>query len=391
MASTTLSTSQHSAAERGAALVVNPVATRHERRAFLELPWAIYRGNSAWMPPLRQNQKELAGFARHPFHAENQMQTFVAWRGGEPVGRIAAIVNQSHLRQHADERGFFGFFESIDDLAVARGLFDAAADWLRGRGMKRVRGPANPSLNYEVGLLVDGFDKPPSFMMTYNPPYYARLIEAYGFQKSQDMFAFFGTVDMLDRLDKKLAFVAEESQSRFAVSVRPMDRSRFVAEIEMFLNIYNQSLVGTWGFAPLSQGEVHHMAQSLKYLIIPELAIVAEAEGKPIGAVFCLPDYNPRIKASNGRLFPLGFLRLLSPWPRFRRLRVISANVLPEYQRWGVGLVLVKALIPKFMESGMVEGEFSWVLESNHLSRKTLERGGALLEKTYRIYDRDLT
>ena len=157
----------------------------------------------------------------------------------------------------------------------------------------------------------------------------------------------------------------------------------------MFLRIYNSSLGGTWGFVPLSDGEVKHMAASLKHLIVPELAMVAEVGGKPIGTVFCLLDYNPRIKAINGRLFPFGFARLLWNKKGIKRMRAISTNVVPEYQAWGVGLVLMGALVPQVLAWDMKEVEFSWVLESNHLSKRTLERGGAVVTKKYRIYQDD--
>ncbi len=368
-------------------VVVKAVGSRRERKQFLELPWSLYRGDPNWIPPLRQNQKELVGFARHPFHGAAEMQTFLAYLDGQPCGRVAAILNHAHNRQHQEQRGFFGFFESIDNQQVASGLFDTVHRWFADRGIHELRGPVNPSLNYEIGLLVDGFHVPPTFMMTYNHPYYARLIETYGFRKVQDLFAYWGTVDMLDGLDKKLRFVAEESQARFNIQVRPIDKSRFQKEIEMFLSIYNASLGGTWGFVPLSSAEISHMCKHLKQLIIPDLAMIATVDSQPIGAVFGIPDYNPRIKQIDGRLFPFGFLKLLSRRQPFKRFRVISANVLPEYQRWGVGLVLMKSLIPEVLKSGLKEAEFSWVLESNHLSRRSLERGGALLEKTYRLYD----
>jgi GNAT superfamily N-acetyltransferase len=157
----------------------------------------------------------------------------------------------------------------------------------------------------------------------------------------------------------------------------------------MFLEIYNSSLGGTWGFVPLTPGEVKHMAASLKHLIVPELALVAEVEGKPIGTVFCLLDYNPRIKAIDGRLFPFGFLRLLWNKKAIKRLRAISTNVVPEYQAWGIGLVLMSGLYERFIKWGLEEVEFSWVLESNYLSRRTLERGGAIVTKKYRMYQDD--
>jgi GNAT superfamily N-acetyltransferase len=158
----------------------------------------------------------------------------------------------------------------------------------------------------------------------------------------------------------------------------------------MFLDIYNRSLTGTWGFVPMSEAEVDHMAAGLKYLIVPELTVCAEVEGKAIGAVFGLLDYNPRIKQIDGRLLPFGFWRLLRNKRGLHRMRLISTNVVPEYQKWGVGMVLVAGLLPHAIEWGIKEAEFSWVLESNHLSYATLKRGGAKITKTYRIYDADI-
>ncbi|HTU26908.1 MAG TPA: N-acetyltransferase [Pirellulales bacterium] len=389
-AATRLSTAGAAPASNASApldFVVKPVETRRERKAFLELPWQLYRDDPNWIPPLRLNQKELVGYAHHPFYDDAKGQTFLALSGGRAIGRIEAIENPVHNRFHQERRGFFGFFESIDNQQVASALFDAARNWLAARDIHQMRGPVNPSLNYECGLLVDGFQIPPTFMMTYNHPYYGRLIENYGFRKAQDLFAFWAPIDLIPRLDAKLLFVAQEAASRLSLEMRPMDKSRFRQEIEMFLDLYNQSLGGTWGFVPLSKREIDHMSASLKHLIIPELAMVASVAGKPIGAVFAIPDYNPRIKQIDGRLFPFGFLKLISKKRNFRRFRVISANVIPEYQRWGVGLVLLRSLIPKILESNFQDAEFSWVLESNHLSRRSLEKGGAVAEKTYRIYD----
>ncbi len=368
---------------------VRPVESRAEQNRFIRLPWRIYRDDPCWMPPLVMAQEELLGFRTHPFYEKSRSQSFLASRGDTDVGRITAIVNAGHIERYHEQRGFFGFFECDDDPAAARALFGAARDWLHAEGMTSIRGPANPSLNYECGLLIEGFDTPPFFMMTHNRPYYAGLVEENGFHKVEDLFAFWGRMSMLESIDQKLGVMVEGVKERFGVTVRPLDRSRFAEEVRMFLEIYNSSLAGTWGFVPLSPGEVDHMAASLKHLIVPELALVAEAEGKPIGTVFCLLDYNPRIKAINGRLFPLGFLKLLWNKRGIKRMRAISTNVIPEYQTWGVGLVLHAALVPRLYDWGMDEVEFSWVLESNHLSRRTLERGGALVTKKYRLYQDD--
>jgi GNAT superfamily N-acetyltransferase len=370
-------------------VVIQPVDSRSQQKRFIRLPWRIYQDDPCWMPPLIMSQEELLGFRKHPFYERSKSQSFLVTRGGRDVGRITAIVNAGHIDRYKEQRGFFGFFECDDDTAASRALFQAAGDWLHAQGMTCIRGPANPTLNYECGLLIDGFDTPPFFMMTHNRPWYAHLVEDAGFGKIEDMFAFYGKTSMLDGIDPKLATMIQGVKERFGVTLRPLDKSRFAEEVRMFLHIYNESLGGTWGFVPLTPGEVDHMAASLKYLIEPELAIVAEVGGKPVGAVFCLLDYNPRIKAIDGRLFPFGFLKLLWNKKAIKRLRAISTNVVPEYQAWGIGLVLMSGLYERFIKWGLEEVEFSWVLESNYLSRRTLERGGAIVTKKYRMYQDD--
>ncbi|RLT19563.1 MAG: GNAT family N-acetyltransferase [Planctomycetota bacterium] len=370
-------------------IAIQPVETRSQQQRFIRLPWRIYADDPCWIPPVIMSQQELLGFRKHPFYERSKSQSFLATRGGRDVGRITAIVNAGHIDRYKEQRGFFGFFECDEDTAASRALFQAAGDWLHAQGMTCIRGPANPSLNYECGLLIEGFDTPPFFMMTHNRPWYAQLVEDAGFGKIEDMFAFWGETSMLGGLDPKLVTMVEGVKERFGVTIRPLDRRRFADEVRTFLHIYNESLGGTWGFVPLTSGEIDHMAASLKYLIEPELTLVAEVEGKPVGAVFCLLDYNPRIKAIDGRLFPFGFLRLLWNKKAIKRLRAISTNVIPEYQAWGIGLVLMNGLYERFMKWGLREVEFSWVLESNYLSRRTLERGGALVTKKYRIYQDD--
>ena len=369
-----------------AEITIQPVETRSQQKRFIRLPWRIYQNDPCWMPPLIMSQEELLGFRPHPFYERSKSRSFLVTRGGRDVGRITAIVNAGHIERYNEQRGFFGFFECDDDTAASRALFQAAGDWLHAQGMTSIRGPANPSLNYECGLLIEGFDTPPFFMMTHNRPWYPHLVEDAGFGKIEDMYAFWGAVSMLGTLDPKLTTMVAGVKERFGVTVRPIDRSRFAEEVRMFLQIYNESLGGTWGFVPLTEHEVDHMAASLKFLIAPELALVAEINGKPVGAVFCLLDYNPRIKAIDGRLFPFGFLRLLWNKKAIKRLRAISTNVIPEYQAWGIGLVLMESLAHRFITWGLKEVEFSWVLESNHLSKRTLERGGAIVTKKYRMY-----
>lgn len=374
------------------AVEVVPVETRRERRQFFELPWDMYRGDPNWVPPIRMVQQELLGFRpfglpRHPFFQTADIRNFLALRDGRPVGRVAAIVNHAHNKWYQEQRGFLGFFESTEDGEVAGRLFDAARDWFRGQGIEAVRGPINPSLNYEVGLLVDGFDSPPWFMMTYNKPYYPRLFDEYGFRKAQDMYAFWGHVDMLEEVSRRLYPLSQTVIERFNLHCRPMNTKRFDEEIASFLEIYNRSLVSTWGFVPMSDAEVKKQAAGMKQMIVPELTTVAEVDGKPVGTMFGLLDFNPRIKEIDGRLFPFGFLKLLRNRKGLKKVRLISTNVLPEYQSWGIGIALVARLVPDALAWGIQEAEFSWVLESNDLSFKTLKKGGAKVTKQYRVYD----
>jgi GNAT superfamily N-acetyltransferase len=369
-------------------LIVAPVASRREKKQFLEFPWKLYRDDPNWVPPIRVDQKELVNYRPHPFYERNAVETFLALRGGEVVGRIAAIHNRIHNEHHHDKIGFFGFFESIDDQEVASRLFDAARAWLAERGLETLRGPMNPGINYTLGTLIEGFDSPPTFMMTYNPAYYPRLLEGYGFRKAQDLYSYYGYKDMLPASTERLAPIAEQIVERFNVKTRTLDRSKFLADVELFLRIFNESLRKLWSFSPMTPGEVRHIAKSLRWLIVPELTAAVEIDGKTVGASFGILDYNPRIKRIDGRLFPFGFLRLLWNRRAIKRMRLISTNVLPEYQLMGIGLVLLRDMLPRGLTYGALEEvEYSWVMESNALSRGSLEKGGAKRLKTFRIYD----
>ncbi len=369
---------------------VSRVSGRKDQAEFLNLAWRIYKDDPNWVPPLLQSIKELVGFAKHPFYDNATIENFLVRKDGLVVGRISAIVNHGHNERFKEKRGFFGFFECIDDQQAAKVLVDAACKHLVAQGMTDARGPCNPSLNYEVAMLVDGFDTPPTFMMTYNPPYYDQLIKGCGFEKCEDCYAYEGVVSQIANLDPKLAFVVSEVKRRFNVKVRRFNPKRFTEEVNLFLNIYNQSLIDTWGFVPLSPAEVRHLAAGLRHLLLPELTTIIEVDGKPIGAGLGLLDYNPVIKKIKGRLFPFGFIQLLLSKRKLKRVRLMSTNVLPEFQRWGFGLLALERMLPDILKMGIENGEFSWVLESNHLSRSSLERGGVRRAKTYRFYDRSL-
>ena len=368
-------------------ITVKPVETRREQKQFIHLANEIYAGDDMWCPPLLIDLKERAGFSKHPFHEINDTQTFIALRDGKVVGRIQAIVNHGHNERYEKELGFFGLFESVNDQDVANALFEKAHAWLAERGMTAMRGPVNPGLNYEVGLLIDGWHSPPCFMMTYNPPYYAELLEHYGLRKVEDMVAFYAPTDIVERLDPKMFRIVDIAKEKFNLKLRTLDRKRFKEDVRTFLDIYNKSLVGTWGFVPMSDAELEHIAKGLKLLIVPELTTFIEADGKVIGASVVLLDYNEVVKEIGGKLFPFGY-KLFTKRRKITKMRLISANVLPEYQKWGLGVVLVSRLKDLWKKWTVDHLEISWVLESNHLSYKSLARAGCTVDKTYRIYDK---
>ena len=371
-----------------------PAKTWTQQKAFLDFPWKIYQNDPLWIPQLRMEQCGLVGFKawgnKDPFYEFNEGQAFIAVAGKHVLGRICAIWNKGHIDRYQDGVGFLGFFDCVDDTDVARQLFAAASDWLKQRGCTTIRGPVNPSLNHTLGLLIDGFDSSPMFMMTYNPPYYEKLFEDNGFAKTQDLYAYWGEVSMLPKIREKLLPICKQIEERTGATTRSVNIKNFQKDVEQFLHIYNKALTNTWGFVPMSLKEVRAMAFYLKYLIVPELTVAVEMDGKMVGASFALPDFNPRIKEIGGRITPMRLFKLLRRKENIKSIRVLSTNVLPEYQMLGLGLVLLNGLVPKVMESGITDAEFSWVLESNTYSRGSLEKGGAICTKTYRIYDKPI-
>jgi GNAT superfamily N-acetyltransferase len=370
-------------------IVVKPTASRRDQKRF-QLAWSIYAGDPNWVPPILSQERQLLGWAHHPFYESAEVVTLQAERGGEVVGRLAALVNHAHNRKYNDQIGFFGFFECVNDATVARALFEAGSAWLRQRGMTSVRGPVNPSLNYTCGLLVDGFNKPPCFLMTYNPRYYGALIESCGFTKSQDLYAYEMDAPLLEKLTQKYKPAVLSALEGFRLVIRPFNPKKYQQEIQTYLDIYNRSLDGTWGFTPLQPGEARHIADELKHIIVPQFAVFAEIDGQTVGAMLALLDYNEIIRKLNGRLFPFGIVRLLTGRRHITTARAMAVTMVPGYQSAGLGIVLLDNLVGAAANWGINRYEFSWVLESNKQSRGSLERAGTKITNTYRIYDKAL-
>lgn len=375
-------------------IVVRTVSTWRDRRRFQRLPWAIYAAcnprDPHWVPPILGQECRLLGWARHPFFDNAEIVTLLAERDGQTAGRLAVFINRVHNHKYHERCGFFGFFECVDDALVARELFHAGETWLRARGMTVMRGPVNPSLNYTCGLLADGFDRPPCFLMTYNPRYYPTLLDACAFVKAQDLYAYEMDLTLMTALIERYKPAVRSALERTNLVIRPFDPVKFQKEIGTYLDIYNRALEGTWGFTPLQPGEARHIARELRHVIVPQFAVFAEIDGEPVGALLALLDYNQILRKLNGRLFPFGFVRLLAGRRRITATRAMSMTMVPGYQSAGLSVVLLDSLLEAAAGWGIERYEFSWVLESNARSRGTLERAGMRITSTYRIYDKAL-
>ncbi|MEN8145730.1 MAG: GNAT family N-acetyltransferase [Gemmatimonadota bacterium] len=369
---------------------VDPVRDRRGLRAFLHFPYRVYENDPHWVAPLLIDQRKLLDPARHPFYEHSELQTFLAYRGGQVVGRIAAIHNRNHIRHHEEQVGFFGFFEAIDNPAVAVALFDSAAGWLRERGLTAMRGPVNPSTNDPAGLLVEGFDESPYIMMTYNPAYYENLILGAGFEESTAMVAY---IIRHNEAPAYMPRLAAKITARTGVTLRPIRMTEFEKELRRIRHIYNAAWEKNWGFVPMTDAELAFMAHELKPIVKkdPELVIMADsAEGEPVGFSLSLKNYNVALKPARGRLLPLGLLKVLWNTRRIDMVRVLTLGLVPEYRGKGIDTLLYYRLFQTCVEKGLKGGEFSWVLEDNHAIRKPLERLGGEIYKRYKLYDRAL-
>jgi hypothetical protein len=371
----------------GAVADVTPVRSKRDRRAFIDLPFRLYRGDPYWVPPLKADVAELLDPRRHPFYQHAEAELFLARAGGRVVGRIAAIKNDLHVAHHDERAGFFGFFECEPDPAAAGALFDAAGRWLAARGLSVMRGPASPSLNEECGLLVQGFDSSPAVMMPYNPPWYADLIEAHGFRKAKDLLAFLARYTTPP---ERLIRMSEALARRHRITIRSLDKRRFWDEVERVRTIYNAAWEKNWGFVPMTDAEFTHMAKKMRPVVDPSLVAFAEVDGQLAGFALSLPDVNRALKHMGGRLFPFGWLKGLWYGRRPGFARVLALGVLDQYRRTGAAEMLYLYLIRTGLSRGIPAGEFSWVLEDNALMRAGIEKIGGQVYKVYRLYDRPL-
>jgi hypothetical protein len=358
---------------------------------FLQVSYGIYNGDPHWVAPLLMDLKKVFT-DENPMFEHAQMQLWVARQGDRDVGRIAGIIDDSYNRVSKEAGAFFGFFESVNSAEVSRSLFAAVRDWAQQKGMKQVLGPMNPTTNDECGLLIEGFDSPPVFMMTYNPKYYVALLETEGFRKAKDLLAYM--IDLsgipMDRLRRIAAKVRQRNPE---LSFRPVLRKTLLQDIAKIKEIYNSAWEHNWGFVPMTDAEVDFLADRLKPLMMEGLIWLVEAGAEPIGFLLALPDFNIPLQPLLGRLLTprvLGFLPYLLGWKRLPRTRVLTLGVKEKYRGRGLeSAMLIEGLKVGF-DAGVRESEASWILEDNVMMRRMLEAIGGKVYKQYRIYEREV-
>ena len=360
-----------------------------ETREFIRFPFAVYKRDQLWTPPLIWEQRALLDPRRNPFFEHGQAQLFLARRKGATVARLGAIVNEAHDRHHHEHAGFFGFLEVLPgEEAAWRHLLEAASTWLRQRGATFIRGPVNFSMNeLDAGLLVEGFGTRPIFRSAHNPPYYAQLIEDAGFTKCKDLLAFYRYY--YPSPEPIFGKVVARLKRRHAVQIRPIDYRDFDAEVTRITAVYNDAWSDNWGFVPVTPAEARHLARALKFALVPEMAFIAEVDGKPVGCFLAIPDLNQVLRPMRGRVTPWGVFRALCRRRRIDSARVVLTGVVKPYRGLGIELILMIEMSKLTPRRG-IHWEGSWVLEDNLPVLGLMQRLGAVPYKRYRLYEKSL-
>jgi len=371
-------------------MTIEKISNKRDLDKFIRFPWKVYQGNPNWVPPLLSEMKFVLG-DKNPFFKHAEAAYFLARRNGDVVGRVAAILDRNHINVQKEQAGFFGFFECLPDPAIARELLEAAAAWLKERDIEIMRGPMNPSVNDECGFLLEGFDSPPMIMMTYTPAYYLEYMDKYGMVKTKDLYAFLSVIADVST-GKRLERLATAIRERIpGLVVRPADMKNFRGELDAIKDIYNSAWSNNWGFVPMTDEEIESMAKRLKPLIVPELLIMAEVEGRPAAFYMAVPDFNQVLIKLNGKLGPVQMIKFLWFSRRITDIRVITMGVKEEFRKKGIEAMLYLESFKAAMRKGYKRAEMSWILEDNTLMQRGCEFMGGRLYKKYRIYEKRIS
>ena len=370
-------------------LEVIPVRSGKDLKDFIDLPWRLYQDDPLWVPPLKGAQKKLLTPGRHPFWEFSQRELFLARRGSRAVGRIAAIVDRNYNGYHHEKAGAWGFFESENDPEAAMGLFLAAEKWCRTQGLEFIRGPLNPSTNYEIGLLIQGLDSPPALMMPYNPTYYLDLIAGCAYVKEKDLLSYRVSKDY--RLPEWALPLAERFEQKNEITIRNMDKAVLEQEVLLANRIYNECWSDNWGFVPLTREEAYLTVREMSRIFDPELAFFLYRGDEVIGVLTCLPDINPLLKRLNGKMGLGALYKKYRYGSEIRGLRAIVFGIKKEYRQLGAPLSALHHLMKVLYAGDRYDYlEMGWTLEDNEAINRIMAEGGIEPAKCYRIFRKEL-
>jgi len=366
---------------------ISKVENKKQFDQFIHFPWKIYPKESPWVPPLIMDVKEILSEKKNPFWMHAKKQLFLAYDDiGQVSGRIAAIVDDNYIKFQYDNCGFFGYFECIDDVQTAKALYTAAKAWLNEQGVPKMMGPMNPSTNDECGFVSEGFDIPPSLMMTYTPEYYLKLAEASGLKKIKELYAYDMDVSADSRVGR-LGRVVEMARKKLpGLKVRSMQKNSFKEDLKDAIYIYNNAWEKNWGFVPWTDEEFAYVAKKIKMLIDPEMVYIATMDDKPVGMLISLPDYNQVLKKLDGKLLPFGIFKFLYYKNKIDALRLMVMGVLKDYRQKGVEAIMYAKGLDNALRLGYKHCELSWILEDNVMTNRTAEMMNGKVYKKYRIY-----
>lgn len=377
-------------------VTIKPVETAADRKAFVNLPWRLYANDPNWVPPLKTEMHGLiGGLKSNPWFEHAEAAFWLAVRGGDVVGRISAQVDQLVLKHMGAGTGHWGMFECIDDQAVADALLDTAQAWLRKRGMVRAQGPFSLSIWDEPGLLVQGFDTPPTVMMGHHLPYYERLITTHGYAGIKDLHCW--SLPIRQPFPEMVQRIVAFSERNAKLVTRPVDKARFDAEAALILDILNDAWSDNWGFVPLTPLEVAYVGKKLNPIIFSNLVRIAEYEGEAVGFMITLPDINELTRDLNGELFPFGWAKLL--WrlrkPQVKRMRVPLMGIRKSLQGQRVSSLMAFQMIEYIRRCAVAEfaaeeGEIGWILDDNGPMRSIADAIDSHVTRTYRVFERPL-
>jgi hypothetical protein len=364
---------------------IKKLESKKEMMEFIKFPWLIYKNDKNWVSPLIDDVKFT--LTENPFWEHAEQALFMAYDdSGNPLGRIAGIIDRNYIEFQDENAGFFGFFECINDKEIAQALFDQVKSWLVSKGIKLMRGPMNPSTNDEIGFLCQGFESSPRLMMPYNPSYYLELAEKCGLKYAKEVYAY--NMLISDEPLKRLERVSKIAYAKVpGLTVRKLDTKNFEEEIEKAVEVYNLAWEKNWGFVPWTKKEFYTIAKRLKDLLLLDTTLLAEIGGKPVGMLIAVPDYNFVMQKMNGRLFPFGILKFLYYKSKIKALRLMIMGVVKDYRQRGIEGIMYCEALKNSMKNGFKECEFSWILEDNVMTQRAAEMMGGHLYKKYRIYE----